>query len=118
VALSQSSPAGIGLFTALYRLESAEQLEPGEIAWFHEQEAWFNQNLATPTQLSRSKRPGAHKAALLWFKDTATEHVRRMHALTALLRQRDVPVEILVSDTPGYVVYEDPHQVAAEPFVL
>jgi hypothetical protein len=118
VALTHTSPPRIGLFTALYRPENSKQLDPGEITWFHEQEAWFNQNLATPTHLSRSKRTGANKAALLWLKDTATQHVRRMHALAALLRQRDVPVEILVSETPGYVVYEDPYQVAAEPFAL
>ena len=116
VVTGSSSTAEIGLFTALYRLENSNQLSPGEVAWFHEQEAWFNRHLPPPTRLSRSIRPGAKKAAVLWFKDTATEHVSRMHALAALLRDRDVPVEVRVSDNPGYVVYEDPYQVAAEMF--
>lgn len=39
-----------------------------------------------------------------------------MHALVELLRSKDVVVEVAVSDRPGYIVYEDEHQVAAEPF--
>jgi hypothetical protein len=39
-----------------------------------------------------------------------------MHALAALLRAKDVPVDILTTDRPGYIVFEDEYQVAAEPF--
>ena len=39
-----------------------------------------------------------------------------MHALAALLREKDIPVDVLVSEQPGYAVYEDDLQLAAEPF--
>jgi hypothetical protein len=105
-----------GLFTILYRLEHAGQLAPEEIVWFHEQEAWVNRHLVAPDRLARSSRPGAAKAAVLWFKATATAHVSRMHDLAALLRHKDIPVQMVSSDKPGYIVYEDVYQVAAEPF--
>ncbi len=48
--------------------------------------------------------------------DTATEHLTRMHALAELLRARGLIVEVIHTDRPGHVVYEEECQVAAEPF--
>ena len=39
-----------------------------------------------------------------------------MHGMARVLEAHDVMVEILRSERPGYVVYEDEFQVAAEPF--
>jgi len=105
-----------GLFSALYDLERQTALSPAELAWFHEQEAWFNAHLRKPDRLARSARPNATARALSWFRDTATEHITRMRALAALLQSKDVAVDVIMTDRPGYIVYEDEHQVAAEPF--
>jgi len=48
--------------------------------------------------------------------DYETEHITRMRALAALLDHKDTPVAAFETDKPGYVVYEDEHQVAAIPF--
>jgi hypothetical protein len=40
-----------------------------------------------------------------------------MRELVALLVHKDVPVEELRTERPGYIVYEDEHQIAAEPFM-
>jgi len=98
-----------GLFTALYALRDAGQLTDYEAAWFDEQERWFRTNLKRPKALD-------DPAAILWFKSTATEHITRMRALAALLDHKDTPVAAFETDKPGYVVYEDAHQVAAIPF--
>ena len=105
-----------GLFTALYALERAGRLADHELDWFREQERWFNEHLPRPERLARSDRSGAHPAAILWFKASALEYVSRMRALVALLAEKDVPVQVLSTTRPGYVVYEDDAQVAAEPF--
>jgi hypothetical protein len=63
----------------------------------------------------RSK-PHAKRVALSWFKDTATEYIRRMRELADILHAHGIETEMLSTDRPGYVVYEDAHQVAAEPF--
>jgi hypothetical protein len=99
----------IGLFTALYRLETAGSLSNYETSWFGEQERWFNEHLQKPSGLTTP-------AAVLWFKSTATEHITRMRALVELLEHKDVPVVVLETDKPGYIVYEDDHQIAAVPF--
>jgi hypothetical protein len=39
-----------------------------------------------------------------------------MHAIAAILHAHGVEVEAIRTERPGYVVYEDKHQVAAEPF--
>jgi len=39
-----------------------------------------------------------------------------MHNLKAILEGHDIHVEIISTHNPGYIVYEDEHQVTAEPF--
>jgi hypothetical protein len=56
------------------------------------------------------------KRAISWFKLSATEHVSRMRELVALLEHKDIAVEEFRTDKPGYIVYDDAHQVAAIPF--
>jgi hypothetical protein len=105
-----------GIFTALYRLERDGKLEPHELQWFHEAETWLNEHLPQPARLSRSPRPNAARNAITWMKLSAVGHVRRMRELAALLSYKDVPVTELITEKPGYVVYEDEYQVAAAPF--
>lgn len=106
----------LGVFTALYRLEREGKLAPHEIDWFRLIEEWFDEHLDRPSRLTRSTRNNAPKRAITWLKMSATEHVSRMRELVALLEYKDVPVQELRTAKPGYVVYEDDHQVAAVPF--
>src|SRR5256885_2310981 len=98
-----------GLFTALYALADSGHLSNYERVWFEEQERWFTRHLKRPHGLTQP-------SAVLWFKASATEHIARMRALSALLQHKDVAVEVLETGKPGYVVYADEHQVAAIPF--
>jgi hypothetical protein len=105
-----------GIFTALYRLESQGLLAPHETEWFRLAETWLNEHLRRPERLAWSSRPDAPERALTWLKLSAAEHVAKLRELAALLEHKDVPVKELRTDRPGYVVYEDEHQVAAIPF--
>ena len=111
-----SSDQQQGVFTALYALEDARALLPHEEEWFQGIERWFDENLARPSRLAWSSRPNAPERAISWFKLSATEHVSRMRELVALLEHKDIAVEEFRTDKPGYIVYEDAHQVAAIPF--
>lgn len=51
-----------------------------------------------------------------WFKDSATEHLARMHQIKRVLEQYGHPVVMLSEPRIGYVTYEDAFQVIAEPF--
>jgi hypothetical protein len=56
------------------------------------------------------------ESLLEWFKDSAKEHIAKMHALKQILEAHGVVVDVIQTHRPGYVVYEDEFQVAAEPF--
>jgi hypothetical protein len=105
-----------GLFQALSDLEYENALLPREQRQYDEIYQWFRSNLKKPTRFSRSLKPHAKNVAISWFKDTATEHIAKMRILVSILMAHGVTVELLKTEYPGYVVYEDQHQVTAEPF--
>jgi hypothetical protein len=93
-------------------------------------EEWFNVNLRTPfrdekpAQISWRRwrlelgEPGsgidARARSISWIK--ATEHVSRLYRLKALVEEAGWLVQEVRTDKPGFVLYEDEHQVVAEPF--
>jgi len=60
-------------------------------------------NLAVPTRFNRTTSKAHYRrnaTGISWFRDSAHEHITRIHDLARI----------------GFVVYEDEHQVVAEPF--
>jgi hypothetical protein len=51
-----------------------------------------------------------------WLKHTAAEHITKMRALTVILEENGYRVSQITTKRPGYVVFEDDHQLVAEPF--
>jgi hypothetical protein len=62
-------------------------------------------------------RPRRQSKAVCWFRSSAAEHLRRVWEMIAILENNDVPIFMIKTEKPGYVVYEDVVQVVAEPFV-
>lgn len=106
----------MGLFQAIALLEQSAALNPDERVVLEDAYGWFKQTLTVPGRLSRSTKPHARRVALSWFKDSAVEHIGRMRTLATLLSAHGYPVEMLRTIRPGYIVYEDDLQIAAEPF--
>ncbi len=105
-----------GLFQAVSDLEYDSALLEHEQEQYDDIYDWFRKNLKKPRSFTRSSKPHAKKVALSWFRDSATEHIAKMHALAQILQAHGVTVAVLRSERPGYIVYEDDFQVAAEPF--
>jgi hypothetical protein len=105
-----------GIVSVLYEMEKAGELADHELEWFVTVERWFDENLKRPGRFAWSSRPNAPRRAITWLKMSADEHVARMRELASLLRHKDVEVEELRTEKPGYVVYEDDFQVTAIPF--
>jgi hypothetical protein len=105
-----------GLFQAMTDLEESGNLEAHEQERYDEVYEWFRKNLRKPRSFTRSSKPHAKKVALSWFKDTAAEHIAKMHEVAFILHSHGIEVQVLRTERPGYVVYEDELQVAAEPF--
>jgi hypothetical protein len=75
--------------------------------------SWFGDDLATPQRLGYYRR---RTGGVSWLKPTAVEHITKMRALIAILEENGYRVSQITTNRPGYVVFEDDHQVVAEPF--
>ncbi|MFT3930993.1 MAG: hypothetical protein QM709_11940 [Spongiibacteraceae bacterium] len=85
--------------------------------WYKETASWFNKYLPEPSRLSRSKKSHAQPVALSWFKDNAEEYIAKARLVADLLEKYGFVVDMLTTDRPGYVVYEDEYQIVAVPYV-
>ncbi len=108
----------IGVFQASYRLRDESALYEYEETVLAELLKWFEENLETPSKFTNSKPPYYRKKnkAISWFKETATEHINKMRDIIAILENHGVAVRMITTGRPGYIVYEDDHQITAEPF--
>ncbi|HKT09035.1 MAG TPA: hypothetical protein VJR24_14145 [Gemmatimonadaceae bacterium] len=106
----------MGIFEAVELLPRVGQLPDWDERRLEEIREWFVAHLPQPTRVARSARPnGAHRA-LSWFKASACEHIAQARELAAVLERHDILTEVLQTNRPGYIVYEDEFQVLAEPF--
>jgi hypothetical protein len=105
-----------GLFDAVKRLPPIGKVADWDEKRMAEIFEWFHEHLPHPTRVARSRRPNGHPAAVSWFRESASEHIAMARELAAILKAHDIPVEMITSTRPGYVVYEDEFQVLAEPF--
>ena len=106
----------MGIFEAVDFLPPAGQLADWDERRLAELRAWFVAHLPFPDRTGRAQRPNAAHRALSWFKASAKDHIAQARELAALLEANDIRTEMLTSDRPGYIVYEDEVQVLAEPF--
>jgi hypothetical protein len=108
-----------GTFALAYELRDSPNVEAADRTALAENLAWFEKNLETPTRFNRTKSKGFYRRktrGIAWFKDTATEHLARMHAFKNILERYGHPVVLLSEARVGYVIYDDAFQVVAEPF--
>ena len=105
-----------GIFTAAYRLYYADSLPDYEDERLARLLSWFNSHLETPTRFSRKPRRSSAARGVCWFKPTAKEHIARIFEMRLILEENGVLTRMLKASKVGYVVYEDEHQMVAEPF--
>ncbi len=108
-----------GLFGLAYTLRDSPEVAADNRATLADALAWFEKHLDTPSRFNRTKSKGHYRRntrGIAWFKDTATEHLARMHEIRSVLEQDGYVVEVIVEARVGYIVFEDAFQVIAEPF--
>jgi hypothetical protein len=106
----------VGVFHAARRLSDWPHLSQEYCDRLDEIRQWFNQNLERPKRLSLSAKPNKQAQAISWFKESAIEHITQIRAMISILEKHGITVERIRTQRPGYIVYEDEHQVAAYPF--
>ena len=108
-----------GVFSAAYELRDSALTPISDRRLLEGLLSWFGANLATPARFNRTKSKGYYRrrtAGVSWLKPTATEHIAKMRALIVILEENGYRVSQITTKRPGYVVFEDDHQVVAEPF--
>ena len=105
-----------GLFQAGDELLGSGRMAQDDAEALRATYGWFKANLAVPTRFSVSARPHAKAQAISWFRDTAAEHIKQMRGYQRLLESYGLKVEMLRTTRPGYIVFEDHHQLVAYPF--
>ena len=108
-----------GIFGAAYDLREGTLISTSDRLSLEGLLAWFSANLAIPQRFNSSKSKGYYRrktAGISWLKPKATEHIAKMRTLAAILEKNGYQVSQITTNRPGYVVFEDDHQVVAEPF--
>ena len=78
---------------------------------------WYHANMIDPGAVAPEVYDKAvHPRAVAWFKESAVEMIERVSGYLEILDAHGVAWELLRSTDPGRILYEDVHQVIAEPF--
>jgi hypothetical protein len=108
-----------GIFGAAYELRDSVLAPLSDRRLLDGLLSWFETNLAAPARFNRTKSKGYYRrktAGVAWLKPTAGEHIAKMRELIVILEENGYRVSQITTKAPGYVVFEDDHQVVAEPF--
>jgi hypothetical protein len=108
-----------GVFSAAYELRDRTHAPIQDRELLESLLSWFKTNLAIPERFSRTKSKGYYRrntAGVSWLKPSAREHIAKMRALVIILEKNGYLVSQITTTRPGYVVFQDEHQVVAEPF--
>jgi hypothetical protein len=104
----------VGVFRSVWPLE--ERIAKEDVEQIEALLAWFRKWLRVPDRFARSKKTHAHKKAICWFKDSSFRCISKAKEIVAILEKNGIETRRLVTRKPGYIVYEDYHQIAAVPF--
>jgi hypothetical protein len=114
--MDTDSQARAGIFTAAHRLWREGVFHEYERARLDELLTWFNIHLDSPSRFSRKPRRRRKHTAICWFKPSAHTHLEKAWEMATILWSHGIIIQTIKSSRPGYIVYEDSFQIAAEPF--
>ena len=96
-----------GLFGAAYALECSDDVQEDDRSALQELLAWFEEHLPTPERFNRTSSKGYYRRTtkgIAWFRDSAKEHIARMHELKLIVEANGYQVMLVREDRIGYVV--------------
>jgi len=108
-----------GVFKSAYALRRSGKPVQYEYDELDQMLKWFGKNLPVPTRFNRTKSKAylnRNSRGISWLKPTSTKCISNMHALAVIMRRHGHHVSMIKTSRPGYIVYEDEHQIVAEAF--
>lgn len=100
----------VGIFAAVYRFQRDGKLNDEEKKIYHEIDGvWFQKELPNPPFYDDDK-PGK---PITWFKTFTTSHMlEKLQPLMDMMDKYNMPYDMVFTNFPGRIVYEDNFQVA------
>lgn len=108
-----------GIFCAAYELRDEPDIAPHTSEELERLLDWFGKNLKRPKRFNKTKSKGYYRRktiGLSWYKEDAADMIQKSFKLVQILSDNGFPIDIIRTDRVGYIIYEDVHQVVAEPF--
>lgn len=107
----------MGLMTLAYGLLRSRDIAQSDESELQRLVHWMETHIPVPSRFAR-KRNVSHKEThgISWIKADAADAISHLHAIAEIMERYGYRIDILRTDRPGYVVYEDDLQIVAEPF--
>ena len=105
-----------GVFGLVNRLAFAGELSAEEDRFRRVNNHWYDAAYPNPSDVDPAVYDHElNPRAAAWFKITAGHLLERVDGYLAILDRHGVGYEVVRSDRPGRIIYEDPYQVVAVP---
>lgn len=111
--------ARAGFLRAAYCLRDRVDIEATDALLLKESLDWFDTHLMLPTRFNRSRSKGAYRrntVGLSWFRPDAAAAIAKAREVIRVLKLYGYQVDMIKTNSPGYIIYEDDNQIVAEPF--
>lgn len=114
--VSEEARQKLGIFHAIRYLRDDGELSKVEFDLADEVFHWFGQNLESPLDYLNKQKSTKSDAFISWFKASAKEHIDKARVLVKILENKNTIVEMIKTDKPGKIVYEDQFQIFSRPY--
>jgi len=114
--LHPKSNQKLGIFHAIRYMADEDELSDEEFQEADRLMTWFADNMKSPFEHLNKQQSKKSDIFISWFKDSATEHIKKARELCEIVNTKNNSVEFLRTKQPGKIVYEDKHQIFSKPF--
>ena len=114
--LDEDTHKPLGVFAVAYQLLDGDSLEDFQRTEIRETLDWFKTYLPIPDRFVHSRKPNREGKGICRFKSSATECITHIRYLAHLVSDQNIGVGEMMTEKPGYAIYEDDFQIVAEPF--
>lgn len=108
---NKTSASKLGIFQLAFALRDKEELPEYAQTQLQRHLSWLKMHLKSPAIL----REDEHHRAVAWFHPRADEPLKRIWAIKAILEDAGYHIDLIKTDEPGDIIYEDGWQVIAKP---
>lgn len=100
-----------GIFTEAYTLADSDNVDKQSEKCIRKILSWFRDNLAVPLKTTRKQSD----RAISWFRTNADGPLVQIWDLVSILKVNGIDIEMIKTNDPGTIVWEDDSQVFAIP---